>query len=148
MNNSTITLIGNVTNDPEVRYGENGKAKISFGIAVDRSWKEVNSSEWKKETSFFNVIGWEPVSSEAARVLSKGVRVTVSGRLTQRSYETKEGEKRSAIEVVADEIGVSVRSIEGMTRRTANANGTASDTGGSRPSAPQRKAPVVDDEPF
>ena len=146
MSNAPVTLIGNLTNDPEIRFADNGNGKISFGMAVDRSWRDAKTNDWKTETSFFNVIGWDPLASDAKRVLGKGVRVAVTGRLSQRSYE-KDGDKRSVVEVVADEIAVSVKAIESMERRVRNANGTAPDSGPT--SAPaQRKAPVIDDEPF
>lgn len=146
MSNSPVTLIGNLTNDPEIRFADNGNGKISFGMAVDRSWKDAKSNEWKTETSFFNIIGWDPLASEAKRVLVKGTRVSVTGRLSQRTYE-KDGDKRSIVEVVADEIAVSVKSIESMERKVRNQNGTERDTPAAKP-APQRKAVPVDDEPF
>lgn len=146
MSNAPITLVGNVTNDPEIRFADNGNGKISFGIAVDRSWKDAKTNEWKSETSFFNVIGWDPLASEAKRVLVKGVRVTVNGRLSQRTYE-KDGDKKSIIEVIADEVAVSVKSIESMERKVRNQNGTERDTPSAKP-APQRKAAPMDEEPF
>lgn len=147
MSNAPVTLIGNLTNDPEIRFADNGNGKISFGMAVDRSWRDAKTNDWKTETSFFNIIGWDPLASEAKRNLAKGMRVTVTGRLSQRSYE-KDGDKRSVVEVVADEIAVSVRAIESMERRIRNTNGTASDSGSAPAASTQRKAPVLDDEPF
>lgn len=141
MSTSPVTLIGNVTNDPELRFMEGGNGKVSFGIAVERSWK--SGDEWKSETSFFNVIGWDPLASEASRVLTKGVRVMVSGRLQQRSYE-KDGEKRSIIEVVADEIALSVRSVETFERKIREPKGE----GSPQKSAPAQKRPVPAEEPF
>lgn len=145
MSNSSVTLTGNLTSDPEVRYTEGGSGRATFGIAVDRSYKPEGSDEWKNEASFFNVVVWEPLASEAARVLNKGTKVTVTGRLVQRSYE-KDGEKKSLIEVVASEIGVSIRSIESMERRVRSANGQ-SDGAPSKPAAAKRPIPQ-DEEPF
>lgn len=142
MSNSPVTLIGNVTNDPEMRFTEGGNGKISFGIAVERSWKA--GDEWKKETSFFNIVGWDPLASEAARVLTKGVRVMVSGRLQQRSYE-KDGDKKSIIELVADDIALSVRSVESFERKVREQNGEGAPA--ARPAPAQSRA-VPADEPF
>ncbi len=143
MSTSPVTLIGNVTNDPEMRFTEGGNGKIAFGIAVERSWKA--GDEWKKETSFFNVIGWDPLATEAARVISKGVRVMVSGRLQQRSYE-KDGDKRSVVEIVADEISLSVRSIESFTRKVREQNGEGAPA--PRQSAPRPTVTPPAEEPF
>jgi single-strand DNA-binding protein len=143
MSTSPVTLIGNLTNDPELRFIEGGKAKLSFGIAVERSWK--SGDEWKKEVSFFNVIAWgEQLANEAANVLSKGVRVAVTGRLQQRNYEAN-GDKKSIVEVVADEIAISVRSIESFERRVREPRGDATLVGAG---APAQRRPAPADEPF
>lgn len=143
MSTAPVTLVGNCTNDPELRFTDSGTGKVSFGIAVDRNWKV--GEEWKTETSFFNIIGWDPIASEAARVVQKGVRVVVTGRLSQRSYE-KDGDKRTIVEVVADEIAVSVRAIEKFERkvRSEGSGNTA------RPAvAPKAQTKLVpSDEPF
>jgi len=107
MADSTITVVGNLTKDPEIRYTSGGRGQASFGIAVSRRY-QVNG-EWQEQTSFFNVVAWGTLAENAAASLTKGTRVVVTGRLEQRSYETKEGEKRSVVEVIADEIGPSLR---------------------------------------
>lgn len=118
MNNAQITLVGNCTADPELKYFENGSAKLAFSVAADRSWKNNKTNEWESQTSFFNVIAWRDVAENAADVLAKGLEVIVTGRLEQRSWEDKEtGDKRYAIEVIADKIAVSVRHIDGISRR-------------------------------
>lgn len=142
MSNSAVTLVGNLTNDPEMRFTDGGNGKVSFGMAVDRNWK--SGDEWKTETSFFNVIGWDPIGSEAARVLSKGTRVTVVGRLQQRSYE-KDGEKKTIVEVVADEIAVSVRVIDDFNRKQMGKGG---DTAAAAPAKPAQPKIAPADEPF
>lgn len=150
MSTAPITIVGNATGDPEILVAQNGNCKVSFGVAVDRNWKDPKSDEWKTETSFFNVIAWDPLATEAGRVLTKGVRVVVTGRLVQRSYE-KDGEKRSAVEIVADDIAVSVKAIESMERKVRNPNGSGSDQGASRSAAqaaPKAKTPSPGDEPF
>jgi single-strand DNA-binding protein len=144
MSTAPVTLVGNCTNDPELRFTETGSGKVSFGIAVDRNWK--SGDEWKTETSFFNIIGWDPIASEAARVVQKGVRVMVSGRLSQRSYE-KDGEKKYVIEVVADEVAVSVRAIENFERKVrSEGSGNAARPAAAAPKAQPKLAPS--DEPF
>lgn len=104
---NTITLVGNLTRDPELRYTTGGRAVASFGIAVNRRY-QVNG-EWQEQVSFFNVVAWSDLGENASASLTKGNRIIVTGRLEQRSYDTREGEKRSIVEVVADELGPSLR---------------------------------------
>lgn len=141
MSTSNITIVGNLTGDPEMRFTDGGSGKINFSMAVDRNWKV--GDEWKTETSFFNVIAWDPVASEAARLLAKGARVMVNGRLQQRSYE-KDGQKRSIVEVVADEVALSVRNVESYERRTREHR---EESRSSAPAAPKRTV-TPSDEPF
>ena len=108
-NGNSITLVGNITRDPELRFTPSGQAKASLGIAVNRRWQNRQTQEWEEATSFFNVVCWREMAENASESLQKGARVIVTGRLEQRSYETPEGEKRSVVEVVADEIGPSLR---------------------------------------
>jgi single-strand DNA-binding protein len=136
MNNAQVTLNGVVTADPELKFaGET--PKLEFSVACEYSWRD-KAGEWQKETSFFNVIGWRDVANNASRSVKKGVAVTVTGRLVQRSWEDKEtGQKRYAIETIADTIAVSTRHIgpdfqkftpdsngEGSTRRPAASSAT------------------------
>src|SRR5215468_522007 len=109
MAESTVTIVGNLTRDPEIRYTANGAAKASFGVAVSRRWQNRQSNEWEEQTSFFNVVCWGSLAENVAESLPKGARVMVTGRLEQRSWETDNGEKRSIVEVIADEIGPSLR---------------------------------------
>lgn len=108
MDNS-VTLVGNITRDPELRFTPSGQATASFGLAVNRMWNDRQTGERKEVTSFFDVVCWREMAENASESLTKGSRVIVSGRLEQRSWENQEGEKRSKIEVVADEIGPSLR---------------------------------------
>jgi len=109
MPDSTVTIIGNLTRDPEIRYTTGGAAKASFGVAVSRRWQNRQSQEWEEQTSFFNVVCWREMAENVSESLGKGSRVVVSGRLEQRSWETENGEKRSVVEIVADEVGPSLR---------------------------------------
>ena len=106
---NSITITGNITRDPEMRYTPSGVSKVSFGVAVNRSWRNQQTQEWDEQTSFFNVVAWRQLAENVGASLAKGARVVVSGRLEQRSWETEQGEKRSIVEIVADDIAASLR---------------------------------------
>lgn len=152
MADNTITLIGNITRDPELRFTPGGQAKAEFGLAVNRSWLDRNTNERKEQTSFFNVVCWGQLGENAASSLVKGSRAIVTGRLEQRTYETQTGDKRERIEIVADEVGPSLRwataQVERNDRRSGDGGGGggySSDRGASRAAAP---AAFEDEEPF
>ena len=105
MADNTVTVVGNVTRDPEIRYTPSGQANASFGVAVNRRWQNRQTNEWEERVSFFNVVCWREMAENVAESLGKGSRVVVTGRLEQRSWETENGEKRSVVEIVADEVG-------------------------------------------
>jgi single-strand DNA-binding protein len=115
---SNVTLIGNVTRDPELRYTASGQAITTFGLAVNRRWQNRQSQAWEETTSFFDVVCWADLGVNVSDSLSKGDRIIVSGRLEQRSWETQDGEKRSKIEVVADELGPSLRWATARAQKT------------------------------
>jgi single-strand DNA-binding protein len=108
-NGNTVTLVGNVTRDPELRFTPSGQATASFGLAVNRMWNDRQTNERREAVSFFDIVCWREMAENASESLRKGARVLVTGRLEQRSWETQEGERRSKIVVVADEIGPSLR---------------------------------------
>jgi len=108
-NGNTVTIVGNLTRDPELRYTPSGQANASFGVAVNRRWMNRQTNEWEERVSFFNVVCWREMADNVSESLAKGARVVVTGRLEQRSWETDNGEKRSVVEIVADEIGPSLR---------------------------------------
>ena len=108
-NGNSVTLVGNVTRDPELRFTPNGQATASFGLAVNRRWQNRQTQEWEEATSFFDVVCWREMAENVSETLTRGARVIVTGRLEQRSWETAEGDKRSKVEVVADELGPSLR---------------------------------------
>jgi single-strand DNA-binding protein len=108
---TTITVIGNLTNDPELRFTPSGSAVANFTIASTPRTFDRNSNEWKDgETLFLRAGVWREAAENVAESLTKGMRVIVSGRLKSRSYETKEGEKRTIMELEVDEIGPSLKS--------------------------------------
>jgi len=136
-----IAIKGNLTRDPEMRITNNGASLLTFSIANNRSYKAKGSDEWTEETSFFDVTVWGDLAEDAINVLEKGLEVTVQGRLKQDTWETPEGDKRSKVGLVADEISVSVRAMESLVRKQRGAGGS------SNSSSPQRTAsPAV--EPF
>ena len=108
-NGNTVVLVGNITRDPELRFTPTGQATATFGLAVNRRWQNRQTQEWEEATSFFDVVCWREMAENAAESLTRGSRVIVTGRLDQRSWENQDGEKRSKIEVTADEIGPSLR---------------------------------------
>jgi len=151
MASNTITVVGNLTRDPELRYTQSGKATVTVGIAVNRRY-QVNG-EWQEQTSYMNVVAWGTLGENAAASLTKGNRIIVTGRLEQRSYETKEGEKRSVVEIIADEIGPSLRwaraEIERIARDGGQGGGGNQGGGGGGGSFNRAPDPVYgDEEPF
>jgi single-strand DNA-binding protein len=141
MPDSTVTIVGNVTRDPEMRYTPSGVAKATFGVAVNRRWQNRQTQEWEEQVSFFNVVCWREQAENVCESVGKGVRVIVTGRLEQRSWETDNGDKRSTVEIVADEIGPSMRwataSITRNERRSGGGDfGGGGGGGGARPAAP------------
>jgi single-strand DNA-binding protein len=142
---NSVTLVGNLTRDPELRYTQSGRGVASFGLAVNRRYQQ--NGEWQEQTSFFNVVAWGDLGENAAASLNKGHRIVVTGRLEQRSYETREGEKRNVVEVIADELGPSLRwaqaQVERISRDAADGGGGGGGGGGRAPD------PVYgDEEPF
>ena len=137
MADNSVTVVGNVTRDPEIRYTQGGAAKASFSVAVGRRWQNRQTNEWEEQTSFFNIVCWREMAENVSESIAKGMRVVVTGRLEQRSWETDNGEKRSVVEVVADEIGPSLRWATAQVNKNDRREGGGGG-GGSRPApAPQ-----------
>jgi single-strand DNA-binding protein len=107
MTDNNVTIIGNVTREPEIRYTPSGATVATFGVAVNRRWKR--NDEWQEETSFFDVKAWAQLAENITESIQRGTRVIVTGRLEQRSWETDTGDKRSKVEIVADEVAPSLR---------------------------------------
>ena len=154
MADSTVTIVGNITRDPELRFTAGGKGVASFGVAVNRRWQQ--GGEWQEKVSFFNVTAWDTLGENIAASLTKGTRVIVTGRLEQREYDTKDGEKRNVVEIVADEIGPSLRWARAEVERIVrdggpNSAGNSSSGGGSGGATSGGRAPdpvYGDEEPF
>lgn len=98
-----VFLLGNLTRDPELRHTAQGTSVANFSIAVNRTYKG-NDGDYKKETSYFNIIVWGKAGENCAKFLAKGRPVLVEGRLQNRSYETQDGQKRTITEIVADAV--------------------------------------------
>ena len=132
MADNTVTIVGNLTREPELRYTNGGQAVTSFGLAVNRRYQQ--NGEWQEKTSYFNVVAWAQLGENAAQSLNKGARVIVTGRLEQRQYETREGEQRNTVEIIADEIGPSLRwataQVEKTSRSSSEGGGGSGGGGG------------------
>jgi len=137
-----ITVVGNLTADPELRYTQNGLPVANFTIASTPRNFDRATSEWKDgEALFLRASVWREFAEHVAGSLTKGSRVVATGRLKQRSYETKEGEKRTSIELEVDEIGPSLRYATAQVTRAAGGGGGNSGGGG-------QSRPQVADEPW
>ena len=124
---TVITVVGNLTSDPELRYTQNGLAVANFTIASTPRNFDRASNDWKDgEALFLRASVWREFAEHVAGSLTKGSRVIATGRLKQRSYETKEGEKRTSIELEVDEIGPSLRYATAQVTRAASSRDAGS----------------------
>jgi single-strand DNA-binding protein len=150
MSNS-VTLVGNLVEDPELRFTASGVAMARIRMAVSRRYQD-RDGQWQEESGFFGGTLWRDHAENAAESLTKGTRVIVTGRLRQRSWETNEGEKRSTIEIDIQEIGPSLRWATASVTRTPRAGGN--DYGNSYGGGDAAPAPVArtefgpDEAPF
>jgi len=151
---TTITLIGNLTDDPELRYTPNGAAVANFTVASTPRFMDKATNEWKDgETLFLRCSIWKQAAENVAESLTRGARVILSGRLKQRSYETKEGEKRTVYEVECDEIGPSLRNATAKVNKTTRSGagggfgGAPADDPWGSP-APARVGAAAEEPPF
>jgi single-strand DNA-binding protein len=122
---TVITIIGNLTNDPELRFTPSGAAVANFTVASTPRQFDRQSNEWKDgETLFMRCSVWREAAENVAESLARGTRVLVSGRLKSRSYETKEGEKRTVVELDVDEVGPSLRYATAKVNKTQRGGGS------------------------
>ncbi|HEY2269419.1 MAG TPA: single-stranded DNA-binding protein [Streptosporangiaceae bacterium] len=144
-----ITIAGNLVDDPELRFTPAGQPVARFRIASTPRFLDKNTNEWKDGDSLFLTCNvWRQAAENVAESLTRGMRVIVSGRLRQRSYETKEGEKRTVYEVEVDDVGPSLRNASAKVNRVARSGGDggygggggqrSSGGSGGRPSGGQR----------
>jgi single-strand DNA-binding protein len=120
-----VTIVGNLTRDPELRYTPNGAAVVKLGVAVSRRVRD-ESGQWKDaDTSFFDVTAWRSLAENIAESLTQGTRVVVTGRLRTNSWETAEGERRSKVEIEADEVAPSLRWATAKPERQGRSGGAS-----------------------
>jgi single-strand DNA-binding protein len=130
---TVITIIGNLTADPELRFTPSGAAVANFTVASTPRQFDRTSNDWKDgETLFMRCSVWRDAAENVAESLQRGARVLVSGRLKSRSYETKEGEKRTVIEMDVDEVGPSLKYATAKVNRTQRGSGGGSFNGGGQ----------------
>ena len=128
---TVITIIGNITGDPELRFTPSGAAVANFTVASTPRAFDRQSNEWKDgETLFMRCSVWRDAAENVAESLQRGTRVIVSGRLKSRSYETKEGEKRTVFEIEVDEVGPSLRYATAKVNKTQRGGGGGAGFGG------------------
>lgn len=145
---NNVTLIGNLVDDPELRFTPSGVALAKIRLAVNRRWRG-QDGEWQEDTSFFNGTVWREQAETVAESLQKGMRVIVTGRLEQRSWETPEGDRRSVVEVQIDEIGPSLRWATATVNKTQRSDSWGGDQARSSATAPTPREDYGPDEaPF
>ena len=142
---TTITVVGNLTADPELRFTQSGAAVASFTVASTPRTFDKQSGEWKDgEALFLRCNVWRQVAENVAESLTRGSRVLVTGRLRQRSFETKEGEKRTVVELEVDEIGPSLRYATAKVNKVSRGDGGGGGFGGGGQQSHGGGAPADD----
>ena len=131
---NSVTLVGNLVADPELRFTPNGVAMTKIRLAVSRRWMDRTSNEWQEESSFFTGTCWAEMAENVAESLQKGNRVVISGTLQQRTWENENGERRSMVEIRLEEVAPSLKWATATVTRTARRddNYNRSDNGGGR----------------
>ena len=142
---TVITVIGNLTADPELRWTQSGAAVADFTVASTPRTYDRNAGEWRDgDTLFMRCSVWRDTAENVAESLRKGMRVIVQGRLTQRSYDTQQGERRTVVELQVDEVGPSLRYATAQVTRAASSGGSGGGFGGGQQARPQ----VQQEEPW
>ncbi len=144
---NTVTVVGNVTRDPELRFTQGGMAVANFGVAWNKK-----KQDGEDEVSFFDVSCFRSLAENVAETITKGARVVIYGTLSQRSWENQEGERRSKVEIIADDVAPSLRWASAEIRKNefkGGGGGAAAPQGGGRQVSNQ-SAPAydMDEEPF
>jgi single-strand DNA-binding protein len=143
----TVTVVGNLTNDPELRFTPSGAAVASFTVASTPRILDKATNEWKDgDALFLRCSVWRQAAENVAESLTRGARVIVTGRLKQRSFETKEGEKRTVVELDVDEVGPSLRYATAKVTKASRGGGGGGGGGGSYGGG--GGAAPVDDDPW
>jgi single-strand DNA-binding protein len=151
---TVITVVGNLTDDPELRFTASGAAVANFTVASTPRFFDKNTNDWKDgDALFLRCSIWRQAAENVAESLTKGARVVVQGRLKQRSYETREGEKRTVYELDVDEVGPSLRYATAKVTKVTRSGGGGGFGGGAPAAAPAddpwaAAAPVDEEPPF
>ena len=135
-----VTIIGNLTANPELRFLDSGVAKSNLRVAENRRYQD-RSGEWQEETSYWTVIAWRDLAENIAESLKRGDRIMVAGRMLSRSYETSNGEKRYVTEIVADSVGPDLRWAT-VTEIVKATKGNGGGNNGGRAPAQARREPA------
>ena len=156
MADNTVTLVGNITDDPELRFTPSGRPVANFTVAVNRRFRN-NDGQWEDRLDgFFRCSCWGDMAENAAESLTKGTRVVVTGRLSQRSWEDNDGNRRSAVDIQVDEVGPSLKWVTAQIQKSQRSGGAGSQGGGQGGqggqggdwSTPAPVAPVPDEAGF
>ena len=146
---TVITVVGNLTGDPELRFTPSGAAVANFTVASTPRAFDRQSNEWKDgDTLFMRCSIWREAAENVAESLTKGTRVIVQGRLVQRSYETREGEKRTVVELQVDEVGPSLRYASAKVTRAQRSGGGGGGFGGGGGGGAASSSPSFDNDPW
>ncbi len=127
---NNVTITGNAGREPELRFTPSGQAVANFGVAVSRRWMNRQTNEWDESTSWIDVTCWGQLAENVAESVGRGTRVTVAGRLDQRSWESDNGDKRSKVEIVADDVAISLKWATATAQRNERGDGGGSGGGG------------------
>jgi single-strand DNA-binding protein len=147
-NETTITICGNLVDDPELRFTPSGQPVAKFRVASTPRFRDNATGEWKDGESLFLTCNvWRQAAENVAESLTRGTRVIVSGRLRQRSYETKEQEKRTVYEIEVDEVGPSLRNASAKVTRAARTTAAAGKPAGGGEADPWQGSGGYTDEP-
>ena len=148
-NDTIVTVIGNITSEPEMRFGPSGTAVANFTIASTPRAFDRQTNEWKDgETLFLRASIWREAAENVAETLTKGTRVIAQGRLKSRSYETKEGEKRTSMELEIDEIGPSLKYASAKVTRKSNSGGSSGGNSNQQQQGNAWGAPAAQSDPW
>ena len=120
---NSVTLVGNLTDDPELRFTPQGVAVANFRVAVNQRFKDAQGNWQDGETSYFRVNCWRQLAENVAETLTRGARAVITGRLKYREWETQEGDKRSVVEIEAEEIGPSLKFATAKVEKVARGGG-------------------------
>lgn len=149
MTDTIITVVGNLTDDPELRFTPGGHAVAKFRVASTPRKFDKQSQEWKdEEPLFLSCSVWRDAGEHVAESLQRGARVIVTGRLRMRSYETKEGEKRTVTELEVDEIGPSLRYATAQVKKMGRSSAGNAPKGGSQADSFSTASPFGEEPPF